>query len=195
MPDPVWTSTYNYSQTPEANGFTRTLYDNPVVNTVTGGAAAQRRVEVNSNNGSAVFLTSNVPSLAEANGCTAEMVVANSGPGDAGFEVTFLNHVFGVRVYTDKVMIDSVTNDPSVTEVAVAASVGDRTLRVTLTPDTPDPTTNRTLRVYLNGALIHTSVLNRRDSAFQRFLWWGEEGGTQIFRQMKLYIGGPVAPG
>jgi hypothetical protein len=186
MPDPIWTAQYNFSQTPEANGFTRQLYNAPVVTLVTTGATANRRVEINSNNGDAIFLTSSVPSLNKTLGTTMQVQVAVSGVGDAGFEMTFLDLYFLVMIYADRIMI-TIDNGQPETEISVAANTATTTVRATISAD-------NTLRVYRNTVLIHTVVLPTSQKPFQRVLWWGEGGGTQTFRQMAYFIAGAVQP-
>jgi hypothetical protein len=185
VPDPTWTSQYNLAQTPEANGFTRTLYDNPVVNAVTGGSPANRRVEINSDAGSCVFVTSAVPSLDGDTGVTAEVVVASSGSGNAGFEVTFLDRAIGVQVYADRITVADGLNEPA--SFPTAANTANTTVRLTYQ--------SGTARVYRNGTLLATLTPPFLGMPFQRVLWWGEEGGTQVWRALRYWSGGAMAPG
>lgn len=183
--DPVWTATYNFGNTPENNGFTRQV-NGGVVTTVTGGTPANRRVEINSTNGEAIFLTSNVPSLNMNVGATVQMTVAVSGTGNAGVELTFLDRAFGIQVYANRITV-AILDGNGAQEVSALANTGDTIIRATVSPDL-------TLRVYRNNLLISTKTLGPTTQPFQRVLWWGEEGGVQIFRQLAYYIGGAVAP-
>ena len=188
MPDPIWTNQYSFSQTPEQNGFTRILYDAPLLTIQTTGPTANRRVEINSDAGSAVFQISNVPSLTTLLGATAEIIAAISGPGNAGIELTFQDRYFGVQVYENRITV-AVDDGQGPHEVAAGQSnSGNTTIRVTVSPDF-------TLRVYRAGVLVDTRALPGTEKPLPRVLFWGEEGGTQIFRTLRYYIGGPVAPG
>lgn len=188
MPDPSWTMQYNWAQAPEGNGFTRRLVRSPVITEVISGNPAARRVEINSDNGNAIFLTSQVPALDAAVGVTAEAQVRVSGAGDAGFELTFLNAAILVNVYENLVNIyDSAQGQE--TEVAVGLSNAvDTLIRMTFAPD-------RTCRFYRNGVEIHSLIAGVTAKPFQRVLWWGEDGGTQVFNIFRYYSGGPVPPG
>lgn len=189
--DPNWSTQYSFSQTPEQNGFTRILYGSPVVTLVTGGQAANRRIELNTANGDVVFLLSTTPALNNKTlGATVEVVVAVTGSGNAGYELTFQTNHFGVQVYTDRITV--VVNDGNgPVECAVGLlNILDTTVRATVTPEGADGV----LRVYRNGLLVYTKALVPSDQPLPRVLFWGEEGGTQIIRAMKFYIGGPVAP-
>lgn len=193
MPDPVWTQQYNLQQTPEQNGFTRTLSGSPTVTTQTSGPAANRRVEVNSNNGDCVFLTSQVPALDATVGATAESVCSCSGAGNAGFELTFLSRAFLVMVFENRIDVticrDGAPQPSDEQSIPTASNGSNITLRFTT-----DGSSN--LRVYRNGVLIlGPTPLPACVKPFQRVLWWGEAGGTQIFRAFRYYIGGAVEPG
>lgn len=190
MADPVWTAQYNYSQTPETNGFSRTLYKTPVVTVVTSGPVANRRVEINSASGDVVFITSNVPSLDPSIGATAEAVVSVTGPGDAGFELTFLTRALMLQVYATGVGL-TVCDDIG----------GEKHYRVKTAPNNVDTKFRMTLdgsnnvHVYREGSgVIGPVSAEQCEKPFQRVLWWGESSGTQTFKAMKYYIGGAVAP-
>lgn len=189
MADPVWSSAYNFGNTPENNGFTRTV-NGGVVTLTTTGPAAGRKVSINSDAGDAVCLTSSVPSLSEGVGATAQAIVAVTGAGDAGFELDFLNHNVQVLIKANSVVISlgDDANGNQNTEIPTASNGTATTIRLTV-----DSSGN--IRVYRNTVLIFgptqwpTSV-----SPFQRVLFWGEGGGTQVFTQMNSYLGGAVAP-
>lgn len=187
MADPVWSGQYNYAQTPEQNGFTRVLYNAPVITLVTGGTPASRRVEVTSNAGDAVFQTTSVPALSVANGATVQIQVQVSGAGDAGYELTFQQLVFQVQVYANRV---TVTVPDGTGEHQVDSN--DNSAATVTVRSTVDAT--GVLRTYRNTVLIDTRQLPANTQPFQRVLWWGEGGGLQTFRQMAYYTGGPVAP-
>lgn len=192
MPDPVWTQQYAFNQSPEGNGFTRQLYNSPVVNEVTGGNPANRRVEIDSTNGDAVFLTSAVPSLDSTVGATIEMTVAVSGNenGNAGFELTFLDRAVLVMIFPNKIGL-TVAQDVGQfdQEIATASNAADTEIRVTF-----DAT--KALRVYRNDVLIAGPISTQTAvKPFQRVLWWCEAGALATFRVMRYYLGGAVIPG
>jgi hypothetical protein len=192
MPDPSWSFQYNYAQTPEGNGFARELYGNPAITLVTGGSAANRRVTVDSGGGDAVFLTSQVPSLSQTTGATAEMVVAVSGAanGNAGVEMTFLGRAVMLQVHPSKVSVTIAADAEGEQhhEIPTASNAGDTTIRFVYWPDT-------TCSVYRNGVLLGTFPTYASARPFQRFLWWCEAGATATFRAMRLWVGGAMAPG
>ena len=191
MPDPVWTSSYNYAQSPEQNGFTRTLYNDPVVTEITSGNPANRRVEINSNNGDVVFLTSSVPSLDSSVGATAEAVVNVSGAGDAGFELTFLNMGTLIQVLQNSILLSFCNDFGGYQEFLFSTSPNNVDITIRFTVDG-----SRQARLYRNTVLIDgPRTIPVCIKPFQRVLWWGESGGTQIFKGMKYYIGGAVVPG
>lgn len=188
--DPNWSAAYNFANSPEQNGFTRVLYGTPTVNTVTSGQAANRRIELGTTGGDCIFLLSSVPSLSLAQGATAEAVVSCSGAGDAGFELTFQGNNAAVQIYTNKITVT--VNDGFGEHVCAdgLSNATDTTVRITITQDTQFGT----VRVYRNTALVATVPMSPSDQPQPRVLFWGESGGTQIFRQMKYYLGGAVAP-
>ena len=188
MPDPNWTSQYDFSKTPEANGFTRSIHGAPVLMLATSGAPANRRVEINSDAGDIVFLTSQVPSLSESLGATAEAVVSVTG-GDAGFQLTFLTCAILVQVHPDKLYV-GMPGDPPGGYVNIDIPIvnsGNVTVRATFSP-------GRLLRLYRNGVLVGGPyTVPNRSQAYQEVQWWGE-GGFQVWRFMAYYLGGAVAP-
>jgi hypothetical protein len=187
MADPVWTQQYALNQTPEQNGFTRTLYGSPTVNTVTGGTPSSRKVEILSTaSDSCVFSTSNVPAINSSVGITAEIIASCTGAGDAGFECTFLDRYVGVQLYSNKITI-VISNGQAESVFPTAANTADTTVRFTYSPD-------GTGRVYRNAVLISAFAIPAETKPFQRVLWWGEGGGTQVFKALRYYLGGPVAP-
>ena len=186
MADPVWTNQYALNQTPEQNGFTRVLYSSPVVNAVTTGTPANRRVEITSSTGDAVFVLSNVPSLDISNGATIETTLSCSGSGDAGFELTFQTTHFGIQVYQNSVTVVVADGLPEHT-IDTSSNSSDTIIRATVSSD-------NTLRVYRAGVLVDTRSMPLDNHPLPRVLWWGEAGGTQIFRALKYYVGGAVAP-
>jgi len=193
MPDPAWTQQYNFAQTPENNGFTRQLYNSPVITLTQGGNPANRNVNVDSTAGDAVFLTSSVPSLSSSIGATAEMIVAVSGAaeGDAGIELTFLDRAVLVLVFPNKVSI-SICNDiigNQESEYPTASNSGDTTIRVTFD-------SNKDLRVYRNAILLAGPLSTANCvKPFQRVLWWVETGAIGTFKALRYYLGGAVVPG
>ena len=187
MADPVWSAQYNFGSTPEQNGFTRFLYHpNPVITPVTSGPGANRRLEVDTSAGGGVsFLTTSVPAFNAALGMTAEITVNVTGPGDAGFEVTFLEFPIGLNIYTDRATLERIGTTPL--EAATASNSADIAWRITF------DTTN--LRVYRAGALVFgplAPVMYPKPS--QQFQFWVEGGSAAIYRGMKYYIAGAVAP-
>lgn len=199
MPDPTWTDDYNFGNTPESNGFTRTLTGSPVVTEVTSGNPANRRVEINSDNGDAVFLTASVPSLDDLVGATGEFEAQCTGGGDVGFEITMLGTVILVNVFETFVELYCPAGDDPVAQptISLEYSGQDNTVttkwRVTIGPE-PD----QECHLYRDEVeLTPVGGINLNDvtKSFQRVLWWGEGGGTQVLRGMRYYQGGPVVPG
>ena len=190
MADPVWTAQYNYSTTPELNGFTRILYKTPVVTEVRTGPTANRRVQINSASGDAVFLTSTVPALDPVLGATAEAVVNVTGPGNAGFELTFLTKALLLQVYSSGIgltVCDDVAGEQFYLRQTPFNNI-DTKVRLTL-----DGSNN--VNVYREGSGVVGPVPGGQcTKSFQRVLWWAEGSGTQTFKGMKYYIGGAVAP-
>lgn len=188
MPDPNWTVAYNFGNTPEANGFTRFIHPpEPLVTLVTSGSPANRRIEVDTSAGGDIsFLTSNVPNLNEAIGMTAEATVHVSGPGDVGFEATFLNFPVAINIFVDRVFLERL-GEPAI-EVLTPSNAADIIWRVTY-----DGTN---IRVYRAGALVIgpvAPVLYSKPS--QQFQFWVESGAVAIYRALKYYLGGAVVPG
>jgi hypothetical protein len=192
MPDPAWTQQYQFNQSPEGNGFTRRLYRTPIVTEVTGGNPANRRVEIDSTNGDAVFITSAVPSLDSSVGATAEMVVNVTGAadGNAGVELSFLDRAVLLMVYPNKIGISAAQEDGQIEqEVATASNAPDTEVRMTLDA-------SKDLRIYRNDALILGPISTQtKTKPFQRVLWWGESGALVTFRALRYYLGGAVIPG
>ena len=192
MPDPNWSTQFNFSQTPETNGFTRQVYGTPVIQEVTSGSQANRRVEINTDAGSVVWGTTQVPSLDPTIGCTLEYVCNCTGTGNAGIELTFLSRVVAVQVYAAEVRFYTVQDGvepPPPTIVLTTANSANTTIRVTF-----DSSNN--VRVYRNGTLIiGPQAVPVAVKPFQRVLWWAEEGGVQTFRTIKVWLGGAMAPG
>ena len=200
MPDPAWTKDYNMGNLPEDNGFTGVLTNSPVILFQTTGNPNNRRVEINSDNGDAVFITSSVPSLDMTFGATLEAEGSVSGSGDAGFELTFLDLAILVNVMENSV---SLSIPPGTDAPGGAGSFVDgqeiivptapnnvrTTWRVTIDPD-------RDWRVYRGLVLVAGPIATHFIiKPFQRILFWGEEGGVQIFNGMRYFIGGAVEPG
>jgi hypothetical protein len=192
MPDPAWTDEYDMGNLPAVNGFTEQDVASPVVTLQTTGNPANRRIEIESSNGDAIFLTSSVPSLDPTVGVTAEAVLSCTGAGDAGFELTFLNAAVLLMVYENSAEVSwpsgPVVPGNSIT-VATASNAGDVRWRYLFKPD-------RNIEVYRDEVLIIGPVpVSDPDKPFQRVLFWGEGGGTQIFREMMYWIGGAMVPG
>jgi hypothetical protein len=181
----IWTAQYDTNKSPEANGFGRKVYSTPVVTEVTSGNPSQQRVEINSNNGSVVFLTSSVPSLNDVTGITIELVCRSGTPGNVGLQCTFLQRAVGLRIYADRIFVDApgpvaeiLTADNSQADISVWLSYADGFLNL-----------------YRNGLLIAGPLAVPAGSKpFQEVLWWGEEGGTQTVRALRYSIGGSFAP-
>jgi len=191
MPDPVWTAAYNYGQTPEQNGFTRQLYGTPSILQQTSGSPANRRVEINSDNGDAIFLSSGVPALSSVLGATAEAVVRVSGAGQAGFELTFLDRAVLVQIFQSRIELTLCQNaPPHQVDVPIPTAANTSNITVRLTYD------GTNIKVWRNGVLIDgPRPLLQCTKPFQRVLWWGEAGGVQVFQSMRYYIAGAVEPG
>lgn len=192
MPDPTWTLQYNYANTPESNFFTRTLYNIPTINEVRSGS--NRRVEIDSTNGDAVFTSSIVPSLDSDVGATAEFMVNVSGNvnGDAGIELTFLDRAILVQVYPNHVYV-GLTGDLETLEYTIptASNNSDLLYRITYSGSG-----DNIINVYRGGTLIGGPYNPPvADKTFQRVLWWCEGGAISTWKGMKYYLGGPVVPG
>ncbi len=191
MPDPSWTAEYNTAQSPESNGFTRQLVNSPIVTEVTSGNPSDRRVEIGSDDGDAIFLTSSIPSLDPTVGVTAEALVSCSGAGDAGFELTFLDAAVLLMVYENSVEV-SWPSDGTIPSSGVQVPTDTNTealIRYLFKSDS-------TVEVYRDSELIIGPVsVSRPSKPFQRVLWWGEGGGTQTFKAFRYWIGGAMAPG
>lgn len=196
MADPVWTEEYNMGNTPENNGFTRTLQNSPIITENTTGNPSNRNVEINSDNGNAIFLTASIPSLSLPPGATLEAEGSVSGSGDGGFELTFLDSAILVNVFEGFVnysMPSGVDNQgnpvgPIEEEVDTPSNNARLIWRVTIDGD-------RFWNIYRAGVLVAGPIpAHFITKPFQRVLWWGEGGGIQTFYSMKYYIGGAVAP-
>ena len=189
--DPNWTAQFIFSQAPEANGLTRTLYGTPTVTSITTGSAANRRLIIDSAGGDCVFTTSQVPSLDSTVGATIEFTIAQTGAGDAGFELTFLNRAFGVEIHETSVTV-RICQDAAPGEITQSASTALNTTDV-LWRLTVDGSSQ--LRLYRAGTLIIGPVtVPGCVKPFQRVLFWGEGGGTSVWKKVAYYIGGAVAP-
>ena len=188
MADPIWTYQYNFTNLPEAQGFTRrTHVGTPGITFVTTGNPAQRRIEIDSTNGDAVFLTSTVPSLDSTLGATAELTLNVSGnpDGDAGFELTFLDHAFGINIFPSHILIDVPGLD--VIDVLTASNAVDIIWRITYVANT--------LALYRAGVLVAGPIIvPAHNRPFQRFLFWCEGGAICVIRGVKFFVGGAVAP-
>lgn len=194
MPDPAWTQNYATNQSPESNGFTRNINRSPVITEITTGNPANRRVEIDSDNGDVVFLTSSVPSLDPLVGVTIEADIQTAGPGDAGFELTFLNAAVLVNVYSGSVDISIPRGDDGTgasETTFITADNGDTEHIWRYTFDA-----SRNVRLYRDEILVGGPILaSTVTKPFQRVLWWGEGGGTQIYWGFRYFIGGAVVPG
>lgn len=193
MPDPSWTAQYLFNQTPEGNGFTRTLYGTPVVTEVTSGPPADRRLEIQSDNGNAVFLTSDVPSLDSSIGATGEIEVAVSGSGDGGFELTLLDTVIAVNIF--QTFVEVYSPNPGGTPTYETYSGQDNSpntkWRVTIDPLKKARLYRNDLEITpIGGLQAHTAP-----KPFQRVLFWGEGGGLAVYKGMRYYQGGAVEAG
>jgi hypothetical protein len=181
---------YMFNQTPENNGFTREFYRDPpltVVNQITGGNPAERRVEIDSRGGGGcVFFTSSVPSLDASVGVTAEVDVSVEGVGDAGFELTFLDYAILLNIYEESIDVNCpgygnvVSTDPN---TAITK------FRLLFKP-------SHEIEIYRQGVLIlGPDLLPSIVKPFQRVLWWGEGNSLATFKGLKYWSGGAMPPG
>lgn len=187
MPTPNWSFSYAMAQTPEQNGFTRFIHEpTPSVVLTQSGTPSNRRITVDTSGGGDIsFLTSNIPSLNSAIGMTAEALCNVSGPGDLGFEGTFLDLDVQLLIYATKVQL--ITGGGPVAEVATASNSVDTLWRLTYG--------NNAINVYRAGALvIGPQVPILYTSPFQRFQFFVEGGSVGIFKSMNYFLGGPVVP-
>lgn len=190
MADPNWSSQYNFGQMPEQQGFTRILYGSPVVNTVTTGAAANRRVDITTDAGDCVFVTSNVPALNEAVGITAEASVVVSGSGNAGFQAVFLQFAVELDVKSNlmRIIMPGISNTTVDQEFTGQNNTSPVLIRLTVNPA-------GVVRIYRNAIQLGNGFQRPSQPQVQQsFQWWGEGGGLQSFRALKTYWGGEVAP-
>lgn len=189
MPDPNWSVQYTTNQTPEQQGFTRKFNSGiePSIVLVTGGNPSLRRIEVNTDNGGDVaFLTTNVPAFNSTVGFTAEMLVSVVGPGDAGFEATFLDMFVGLNIFQNKAVLERL----SLGSIEVATPPNNVEVLWRATFD------GSMIRIYRAGALVIGPVTPAfSNPPFQQFQFWAEGGGTVVFKTMKYYIAGAVEPG
>lgn len=189
--DPVWSFQYDGSKLPEANGFTRVLYNTPGITITTNGPAAGRGVRVDSTAGDVVFLFSNVPSLSLALGATAELTCAVSGSvnGDCGFQVGFANRAIQIQIYPSRIVATNGDQSSLWVEVPTADNGAGTIWRFTI-----DSGAN--IRIYRNGVLVIGPVLVPSIISNQNpdFMWWCESGAICNVTTVKFYLGGPVAP-
>jgi len=197
MPDPAWTFEYNMSQSPAQNNFTERLIRSPVVTYQTSGNPANRRIEVDSTNGDAIWLSSTVPSLDLSLGTTMEWLASVNGPvfGDIGVELRFGDRAASVVAYPDA--IDWIINGqgpqpPDVSPIPTPNNGGDVLWRLLLNPS-PNPT----MEVYRAGVQVIAplSVPLSSTHPFEQILFFCEGGATGIFRELKIFLAGAVVPG
>ncbi len=187
-----WTAQYNFTNTPEANGFTRLLVGDGAINLQTTGPPSGRNISVVTGpDGQGVLTTSQIPAFDDSLGATGEAIVSVNGAGDAGFEIDLLHQSIAIQVFQDSLMVTYLTSPTSSANptFATASNTTPTTWRMTISG-------SRELNVYRNAVLIAGPItLVSVPLPFQKFLWWGEAGGTFVFTEMAYYIGGPVAPG
>ncbi len=193
MPDPDWTLEYNMAQDPAGNQFTGQFKGSVAVNPVTSGNPANRRLEIDTTGGGGVvYIQDNEPILFDPDvGLTGEVVLSVAG-GNAGFEFTFLDRAILLDVQSNNVEIYSTGSEGS-TNFAVDMTI-ERRIRVTLS-NVPEAV------VYIDGVqrIGPAPVFTTLSKPVKRFLFWGEvfqgTGGLITFRELKNFVGGPVAPG
>lgn len=192
MPDPNWTAQYNFSQAPEANNFTAQINGSPIIQINSTGTPSARNLTIVSDNGDVVYTTSQVPSLDSSVGCTLEWTCSQSGTGDAGMELTFLDMAFGLSIYLNEVRLTVIkTTAPFQDDYyqATAANNVDTLWRITING-------SRVFNLYRNGILVLGPItIPVAGRPFQRVLFWGEGGGTTIYRKVAFWLGGAMAPG
>lgn len=200
MPDPAWSAEYNMGQTPEQNGFTLDASSNATITLVTSGNPSLRRIEIDTSGGTqGIYRTTQIPALDEDVGVTVEADVEMSAAasGSAGFELTFLTYailadVFESVEHPDQTVGPGVNiNEPGGFDVIAKTDsfTTARKLRMLFHP-------NKTVELYFDGTqLIGPTAAMTVVKPFQRVMFWGEGGGTQIFRGFRYYTGGAVAPG
>jgi hypothetical protein len=186
MPDPTWTAEYNTGNSPEENGFTRVLSGSPGVNEVTSGNPANRRVEIDSLDGEAVFIT-NVPSFNASQGATleADFNFISANGGNIGAEITFADNAFGATIFENNV--EFTLNGIGVETVPVVA-LGRHTWRMTFL--------GSMAILYRDEVLVDTVQATQPLSPrIQRALWWVGEGAIGAMHGLRYYTEGAVAPG
>lgn len=202
MPTPSWTFSYNMAQTPEQNGFTRLNQSPPmpVINLVTGGNPANRRIEVttiaaNPDQGiqanDIVFLINNIPNFDVAIGMTAEALLSVSGVGDVGFEARFIGIAISVSIFQDRVRLEAPWLSTVPTYIEAPTLPNDVNVLWRTTFDGADA------RIYRAGVLALGPVaIPLRVAALPQsnFMFWFENGGTGIIKAMNFFIGGAVVP-
>lgn len=193
MPTPTWSYSYNISQTPEANGFTRINQSLPAPTVLLQmtGTTANRRIQVTSiaGEGDLLFLINDVPSFDAGRGMTAEGLINVSGPGDVGFEARFIHFAASVSIFTDKVRLERPWSQetPSYVEALTPSNNADILWRTTFD--------GSNVRIYRAGALVLTVPSGQiAGLPLPSFMFWFEGGGVGIIKSMNFYIGGAVAP-
>lgn len=192
MADPVWTNQYNTALGPEQNGiFTQAnVYSvASTINSITSGNPSNRRLEIVGSdvNSGAVWITSQVPTLDPNIGVTIETLVQVSGDNDcnAGYELTFLDRAIGVQVHQNRITIQ-VQDGQGLHTFLTADNSGQTRVRLTYA--------NGIASIYRNASLVGTISVPSVTFPSQRVLYWAEGQGTVIYRELKYFVGGAVAP-
>lgn len=180
-PPGSWTE-YNFSNTPDQNGFTEQPDTNAVVNIVSTGPQADRRVEITPNGGNKVFITTDSPNLDPSVGATGEISVAVSAPNEfSGFEIRYLNGVINWVCSSEitEINIPGGFPNPDFTGTPIASQVQDvsgqnntNQIVFRITVDS-----SRDVMLYRNGVLLFGPLnLPYIQKPSQTFMWWGEGG-------------------
>jgi hypothetical protein len=199
MADPTWDDQYDYSKSPEDNGFTRTIYKkdksptgkDPVVTETKTGPSANRKVEVDSTDGNVIFIAENPSGMDEDTGVTVDAMVSVTGVGHAGVELTFRNTAILIDIWESNVQIycpKGRSTVPWTHQDIATASNAKAIFRITYKK-------SEGVALYRNGLhLFGPTKTPQIPKPYNRILWWGEDGGTQTFHDLKYYFKGVSAP-
>lgn len=184
MPDPTWSFEYDFSKTPEQNLLFRTEYSDPALTLFTHGG--NKRLEINSDSGDMIFTTAFQPTFHEP--MTVEILMSVNGAGDGGFEATMAGKAFAIAVTEDDVSVTLPADiSPYTNTIPTSSNTTDILWRATY--DGSD------FRLYRNTSLVEgPESCPNYTYPVQRFLFWGESGGTVVFKKISYSIGTAISP-
>jgi hypothetical protein len=194
MADPIWSDQYDYSKSPEDNNYSRVIYSkldpsptgaDPVI------TEKSTEVEIDSNNGSVVFVTENPVGMEKSKGITVDFTVTVTGVGHAGVELTFMDCAILVQIYESRLEIycpQGRSKVPWTNQNIATMANSNITYRITY-DETNGVSVYRGKTKYFGPALTP-----KIPKPYNRILWWGEGGGKQVFHSFKYYFDGTVVP-